>query len=374
AIFLFGTDFASSGQLYTAEYEEAADLSNTGVTGLGSSAVIRLFDGLLYVLHDGFSIASSDNIQILDPANGFETIGQWSTGNGTNPQDVVVIGDKAYISLYNPENDADNIDGEGNPGDVVVMNIETGEIEKRLSFFDFLNDDGNRTARAASMVLADGLIYFCLQDLEGDSFEHNTSGKIGIVNTSTDEVEGAITLQGRNPVDVVYSGDENKLFVALQAPYDYTLGNFDTSNAYGGVEIVPLADPEDTILLADEDLGGRPGLGGYIERLAVSDDTLFIVVSEMDSTTFEFTSEILSMSDGAESADEASVFVEGSSDVREISTDGNNRLWVSRRRISADDGSASNPQVDVFDLETGNLIGETMEPETPATSIAIGEI
>ncbi|MBI2338761.1 MAG: hypothetical protein HYU99_00095, partial [Deltaproteobacteria bacterium] len=307
AVFLFGTDFASSGQLYTADFDTPSGLSNTGVTGLGSSAVIRFFNGVLYVLHDGFSIASSDNVQILDPANGFETIGQWSTGNGANPQDLVVIANKAYISLYNPENDADNIDGEGNPGDLIVMNVETGEIEKRLSFFDFLNDDGNRTARAAAMVLADDLIYVCLQDLEGDSFEQNTAGKIGVINTSTDEVGGVITLQGRNPVDVVYSGDENKLFVALQAPYDYTLGNFDTSKAFGGVEIVPLADPGDTILLADEDLGG------YIERLAVSDDTLFIVVSEMDSTTFEFTSEILSMSDGAESADEASVFVEGSS-------------------------------------------------------------
>ncbi|MBI4411252.1 MAG: hypothetical protein HY541_02060 [Deltaproteobacteria bacterium] len=380
AVFLFGTDFVSSGQIYTADFDAASSLSNTGVTGLGSSAVIRLFDGLLYVLHDGFSIGSSDNLQILDPSGGLATVNQWSTGNGTNPQDLVVMENKAYISLYNPENDETNVDGAGNPADVIVMNTETGEMEKRLGFFDFLNDDGNRTGRAASMVLADNLIYVCLQDLEGDSFEHNTSGLIGIINTSTDEVEGVITLQGRNPVDIAYSSGEEKLYVANQAPFDFSLGNFDTSTSFGGLEIVNLNDPAGTILIDDEDLGG------YVERLSVAtplavaappasaDGKVFVVASEMDSATFAFTSGIVSMNDDNEELSGFTLFAGESSDVREMASDGNGRLWIARRTISADDGSASDPRVDVFDISSGDLVGETMEPEVPVTSIAIGEI
>ena len=238
AVFLFGTDFVSSGQLYTADFEFASTLANTGVTGLGSSAVIRLFDGLLTILHDGFSIGSSDNLQILNPSD-LSTLNQWSTGNGTNPQDVVLVGNMAYITLYDPDGDADNVDSEGHPADLIVMNIDTGAIEKRISFFNFLNDDDSRNGRADCLVYVDPFLYVCLQDLDGAFFEHNTAGLIGVVNTGTNAIEEVITLEGRNPVDMAYSADEERLYVALQAPYDFTLGNFDTSTDFGGLEICP---------------------------------------------------------------------------------------------------------------------------------------
>ncbi len=366
-LFMFGTDYASSGQIYTADLEEPAALSNSGITGLGSSAVIRFFDGLLYILHDGYSIGSSDNVQILDPASDFSTVHQWSTGNGTNPHDLVVIGGNAYITLYNPENDPDNIDAEGNPGDLIVMNLDNGEINQRISFFDFLNDDGDRHAFADQMVFVDDLLYVALQDLESD-YSHNTAGKIAVINTDTDEVENVLTLQGRNPVDLVASQDGLKLFAALQAPYDYTLGNFDTSTNYGGIEIVPLDDPENTILLSDDNLGG------YVERLASGGNRIFAVVSQMDSATFEFSSEIVSMKEENEHMDGVEIFLKNSSDVREIFVDSLDRIWISRREISADDGSASDPQVDFSDLLTGEALGSSLVPEVSVTSIVEGNL
>lgn len=366
SVFFFATDFASSGQLYTASMDPVGALLNTEVSLLGSSAGIRLYDGLIYVLHDGFSVGSSDNVQIIDPSNGYTTINQWSTGNGTNPSDIVVIGSKAYITLYNPESDqsGESVDENGHPSDLIVMNLETGAIEKRISFFDFLNDDGNRTGNADQMVMVGDKLYVCLQDLE--FFDPNAAGKIGIVNVTTNAVEGVILLQGRNPVSIVYSEDENKIFVANQAPYDFMLGNFDTSLPYGGIEIVSLVGNA-TTLINDEDLGG------YVERLALSADSVFAVVSEMDPETFDFTSTLFKMASDNETAAGASVFLNGSQDVRDIATDSERRLWVSRRSISAGDGLASDPQVEVFD-STGAAVGSPMVPVVPITSIAIGNI
>lgn len=370
-VFLFGTDYASSGQLYFTTADLSLGLENSGVTNLGSSALVRLFDNLLYVLHDGFSSGSSDNVQILDPTNALATVNQFSTGNGTNPQDVVVVnnddGYRAYITLYSPTGDETNVDSEGNPGDLIVMDLETGEISKRISFSNFLNDDGDKNASAAQMVLVDDRLYVCLQDLSS-SFSPDTSGKIAVIDIDNNEVTEVITLQGRNPVDIAASGDGEKVFVALQAPYDFTLGNFDTSTAFGGIEIVDLDNPSNTTLLADEDLGG------YVERVTSGEEDIFAVVSQYDSSTFTFSSNIVAMDGDALSISDVETFLEGSSDVRDIAVDSSGNLWVARRTIDASTSTTSDPQVDVFDRSTGESLINSLLPDVPVTSIAIGEI
>lgn len=372
-IFLFGTDFVSSGQLMLADSSEIGTLSNTGVTGLGSSAVIRSYSGLLYVLHDGYSVGSLDNVQILDPSNGFETVAQWSTGNGTNPQDIVVVDGKAYITLYDPQNDPENVDAAGNPGDLIVMDLDTGAIETRISFTDYLNSDDYKAARAYRMILVDDRLYVCVQDLGEDAafglFSQNAAGKIAVVNITTREVEKVITLKGRNPVDIEYSESEDKLYVVHLAPYDFAIGNFNTALPYGGLEIIPQSDSANSVLIHDDDLDG------YVERLALGTNQLIIVVSEMDPVSFVFSSSLLTMSVANEELAGISLFAAGSSDVRDIVVDPLDRLWVAHRTIAAGE-EASDPHVDVFDLETGENIGESIIPDplVPVTSIAVGSL
>lgn len=358
AAFLFATDYASSGQLY---FVEDSSLENSGVANLGSSAVIRLFNGLLYVLHDGFSSGSSDNVQIIDPLNSFSTVDQWSTGNGTNPHDIVVVEDedeyRAYITLYNPDED----------GDLIVMDLDTGEILETISFSDFLNEDGDKNANADQMVLVDNTLYVLMQDLQSD-FSHNTSGKIAAIDMNTNIVEEVITLQGRNPVDIIASEDGEKVFMALQAPYDFSLGNFDTSTAFGGIEIIDLDNPSNTTLLADDDLGG------YVERLASGEEKIFAVVSQYDSSTFTFSSNIVVIDDDASSISDVETFLEGSSDVRDIAVDSSGNLWVARRTIDASTSTTSDPQVDVFDIDSKGEVTSPLQPDVPVTSITIGKI
>ena len=120
-VFVFATDYESSGQLYFASVTDGeTNLYNSGVTLLGSSAIVRSFNDMIYVLHDGFSTGSNNNLQIIDPNDDYKTVLQQSTGDGTNPHDVLVNGESAFISLYNP----------GENGDVIEMNTSTGEINR----------------------------------------------------------------------------------------------------------------------------------------------------------------------------------------------------------------------------------------------------
>ncbi len=68
------------------------------VRPLHSDAVARYFNGYIYVVNR----FGADNIQILDPENGFSTICQVSMGAGSDPHDIMVLGpNKAYVTRYN---------------------------------------------------------------------------------------------------------------------------------------------------------------------------------------------------------------------------------------------------------------------------------
>lgn len=359
-LFVFATDYLSSGQLYLASLDgNTATLTATGVSALGSSAKIRLFDDLLYVLHDGYSLNSSDNLQILDPTDSYATTGQWSVGNGTNPWDVAVIGLRAFVSLYNPSADPSNIDANFNPGDVVEMNIATGTITHRYSFADYLEDDGDKQANAGFMLLSEELLFVVLQDLESNTFEPTASGKVGMVDTSTHAITGVLELQGRNPTSLALSHDSRYLFISHQAPYSFDLQNFDTTTAYGGIEVYDLATLSTALFLDDEDLGG------YVERLVANETDVYAVVSSFENGSF--TSTIVTFPQDLTSISDASLFDDGDTDIRDIAIS-EDHLWVSRQ-----ESGNSNPQLEIFDLTTGNPLSTLLEPVATGVSLATQE-
>lgn len=355
SVFLFATDYVSSGQLLVGQ---ANKLTNTNVANLGSSAVLRAFAGRLYLLHDGFSVGSSDNVQVIDPEDNFRTLTQFSTGNGTNPKDIVVDGDLAYISLYSPE-----LSQGSDYGDVIVMNLQTGGVVFNFDLSPYLAADGAQTARADQMLQVGRRLYVCVQDLEGETFGQNAAGKLVVINLDTLEIERVVVLKGRNPFMITYSEEAGRIFIAHLAPFDYAIGNFDTSLPYGGVEILPVGDLANSTLIHDEDLDG------YVERVLAHDGWVYIVSSTLDPKSFQFSSTILRMDAAASTADAAEIFFEGSSDIRALAVDGEDRLWISRRKIISGTGQAGEPLLDVIDPSTGALIGASLTPIVPVVSI-----
>ncbi|HLD43848.1 MAG TPA: hypothetical protein VJC18_00315 [bacterium] len=360
-VFVFATDYQSSGQLYTATYEDTSTaLSNSDLTMLGTEAKIKWHDNLLYILHAGagFNSISTDNLQIVDPYNTqapFSTLAQYTTGNGTNPQDVVLSDQKAFISLYNPKNDPSNVDAEGHPGDVIEMDTESGQITHRYSFYDDLADDGDRNAHASQMVLADDVLYVCLQDLESNTFSATAPGKIGMIDTKQNEMLGIITLQSRNPYGIALDNAHTRLFIT--STYDYQ-----HQGSYGGLEIVNL-DSQQTELFIKDDV-----LGGYVERIRLSDEHAYAVISQFDLETFEFQSKLVAFPLGITTADEITNFSIWGTDIRDIFYQ-QDTLWVSYRVISTTEG-ADTPMIKLFDTNTEEQLGETLYPLVAGVSLA----
>lgn len=356
-IFVFATDFQSSGQLYVATLLDGETiLQNSGVTLLGTEAVIRYHGNLLYILHAGgnFNSVSTDNLQILDPFDGFATQSQFSTGNGTNPMDVVISGSSAFITLYNPEANGDNVDSDGNPGDVIEMSTNTGTVKRRYSFSDYLQDDGDKNGHAYCLLLVDTVLYVCLQDLESTTFSPTAPGLIGMIDIVNDEILGVITLQGRNPSSLAVSNDRSKLFVGMTHDFSYDAD-------FGGLEVIDLETLQSEVFIKDSNFGG------YIEKLKVAEEKIFATVSRFDASTFVFESKIVSFPEGISASSDIGTYKSYSTDIRDIFVQ-NEFIWVSYRVISTSTGD-SDPALKVFDVDTGDQIGDTVNPVVAGISL-----
>ncbi|MBX7147514.1 hypothetical protein K1X76_00390 [bacterium] len=367
--YMYGTAYGSNGQLFLTSTATLDTLFNSGVPSLGNDAIIKAQNNLVYVLHRGgaFVSGSTDNVQIIDPANSFATVNQWSTGNGTNPQDIIIIDNKAFISLGNPESDPDNVADNGKPGDVIVMNLDTGNIENRISFFDLLNDDDYKASNANKMLLIDDKIYVLVQDL-GEGFNPyaiNAAGHLVTLDATTGERLDSITLAGRNPVGLAVSHDKKTIYVSFGAPFDdwFTINEYETDE-FGGLQILSAADTTHSTFIADN------SFGGYLEGIATGNGLLYVTISHYNASNFSFTSNIWTM-------DETNTNVEGffnllpaAQDIRTfaIAPDGN--LWVSYRTIFKETGIAGDATVEILDGITGDYTGTTYTPSAPVVSIA----
>jgi hypothetical protein len=145
------------------------------------------------------------------------------------------------------------------------------------------------------------------------------------------------------------------------ATYDFSLGNFDTSATYGGIEIVDLETQQSAVLIDDA------SLGGFVERIESNETNWYVVISELDSATFSYSSRLLNAPQEATSAEEFTVLDDSGTDIREIAID-ENVLWVSRRQINTQTG-LSEPELEAIDLATASRIGELLVPAAPGMSM-----
>ena len=85
--FVLTTDF-STGELSVVDLstrEVRVDVAQPPVPS--SDARIRWHGGLIYVVNRTGS-QSANNIQVIDPTQGYRTVRQFSTGSGSNPSDI----------------------------------------------------------------------------------------------------------------------------------------------------------------------------------------------------------------------------------------------------------------------------------------------
>lgn len=200
---------------------------------LNSDAVAKTINSKVYVVNR----LGQDNITVFSPSNFSNPLIQFSTGNGSNPQDIVLAAsDKAYISLFEEKY-------------LLVANPNTGEELNRIDISQFADSDG--VPEAWKMVIVDNTIFVVLQMLDRSNYlEPAENGKILIVNTSNDTITGSITLSGKNPYDIFYNQMLNELVVSETGSFsDVTDGGIETVN-------VGTSQPSGFIL-TESDLGGN---------------------------------------------------------------------------------------------------------------------
>lgn len=88
------TDYTTYGGVTTVD-RDAPWSAQVDVETVLADAVARWHDDLVYVVN-----RSGANIQVLDPADGYATVRQFSVGAGRNPQDIAFAGGRVFVSCY----------------------------------------------------------------------------------------------------------------------------------------------------------------------------------------------------------------------------------------------------------------------------------
>jgi len=268
--FIATTDYVA-GSLASMDTTKKLNVSKNLLT-IHQDSVVKSYAGKIYVVQR----LGADSILVINPKAPGQTLTEYSTGNGSNPQDMEFKNSrKAYISLL----------GENN---LLVVNPQNGNILKKIDLSEFADGDG--IVEMSEMVMVNNYLYVSLQRLENFSAE-NTS-LVVVIDTKTDKIidldsstpgNQAIELKGRNPVNMVYNVETGKIYLSLS-------GKYNTADDFGGIEVInPETNTSEGILIKDEDLGGVPGplaiKSSKLGYVAVSDENYIYSVIPFNPST-----------------------------------------------------------------------------------------
>lgn len=219
AAYVVTTDFATGGL-------SVIDLANRQVTpnvaSVHSDATLRVYGGLIYVINR----FGQDNIQVIDPGNHFATVKQFSTGNGSNPQDIAFLSTtKAYVTRYGSS-------------DLWIVNPSTGIQRGSISLAGFADSDG--LPEMAHLAIVGPWLFVACQRLT--NFAASNPSVVVVIDTRTDKVSDrepfvpgiqGITLTGRNPFsDFVYDAATQELLISCVGDYGVADGGIERIDAH----------------------------------------------------------------------------------------------------------------------------------------------
>jgi hypothetical protein len=200
----------------TSDYEVSGQVSTVGVlppwsvdeslASIHSDATAREHGGLIYVVNRLYQ----DNIQVLDPAQGFATIRQFSVGPGSNPQDIVFASPtRAYVSRYE---------------ETLLYEVDptTGDVTDTIDLSAFADADG--IPEMGQMAIWGDRLFVAIQRLDRDYFWLPTPPSyLAVIDTSTNLLVDAdpatpgvqgITLARTNPsTEILEDSDAGVLYV-----------------------------------------------------------------------------------------------------------------------------------------------------------------
>jgi hypothetical protein len=196
---------------------------SNNVAAIHSDAVARYFGGLVYVVNR----FGGDNIQVLDPNNGFSTIKQFSVDNGSDPHDIIVLDPtKAYVTRYNTT-------------DLWIVNPSTGSHTGTIGLSSLADADG--LPEMDMMALVGNHLFITIQRLDRDYFwVPSGTSYVAVVDVSADTLVDidpitagvqAITLTGTNPFgDIQLDPYAARLYISCAGFFGVTDGGVEVIN------------------------------------------------------------------------------------------------------------------------------------------------
>ncbi|GAB4292009.1 MAG: hypothetical protein Kow0090_05760 [Myxococcota bacterium] len=233
-LFALTTDY-QSGSFSVVDTKKKRVWKNIG--RVFNDAVARYNSGLIYIINR----YGEDNIEVRDPNRCFEILAQYSTGAGSNPQDICFAADgKAFIPLYNETY-------------LLSINPLDGEEFQRIDLSPFADDDG--LPEMSSCAFFGDKIIVALQRLDRNTALWQPSGKslLAVIESESGSVERTIELSATNPYPSLkvgkLAGDGETLWIGLAGMIP---GGDD-----GGLErLEESATAPSGLLITEEQLGG----------------------------------------------------------------------------------------------------------------------
>ena len=337
--FIASTDF-SSGCADWIDYGPPR-AGNGCVESISDDPIARWWFGEVFVVNRFLN----DNIQVLDPQNGFATDRQFSTGNGSNPQDIALVSPtKAYVSLLQESY-------------LLIVNPSNGDSLGIISLAAYADADGEPEAHR--MILYGDRLFVSLQRLDQTNFFSPTDFSLmAVIDTRTDQLidvdpgtQGtqAILLTGKNPTtDLVFDPAANRILVGETGEFGLT---------DGGVERI---DPVGFVAEGFESTEAQ--LGGDLNAIAIAPGGRgYVVVSDAGFNT------LLVRYDRTSGALQNTLYNPGGFTLANIEVNDLGELWVCDRVMAA-------PGVRLYDTTNDAAIGGLIATGLPPFHIAFDDI
>lgn len=316
--FITTTDYSTGSS--SVIYLDGSYTTERNVESICSDAVARFYDGLVYVVNR----MGCDNIQVLDPADGFSTVIQFSVGAGSDPHDIVVISpSKAYVSR-------------GNETELLVVDPSSGSHLGTIDLSRFSDADG--IPEMDCMILIGDLLFVSIQRLDRNYYWHPVSPSyLAVIDTRADTLYDcdpiapgvqAVELTGTDPYGELHFDP----FTGLV--YFTSVGRWGMQD--GGVELV---DPS-----AFESLGfllTESAAGGDINYVALFSPTIgYAVVTDASFNN------LLVQFDPSTGALTDTLYAPGDYVLTDIEISPGGELFLCDR-------TATNPGIRIYDSYTG---------------------
>ncbi len=284
--------------------------ASVNIGSIHGDAVARAYQGLVYIVNR----FGADNIQALDPANGYATLRQFSTGAGSNPHDIAFASaSKAYITRYETAK-------------IWIVNPQTGAKTGTIDLTAYSDSDG--TPEASQMIIEGGKLFVAIQKLDRNTALWNPTGdsRVLVIDMATDKIIASIKLPFQNPAGPFTRMPGGKIAIAC-------IGYYQTQD--GGVAIIDTG-----ALTASAASVTEAKLGGDINSvIMISETTGFAVISDTSFTTilkrFDFSTNSAS-----------TLYQSAGFNLFGMAVNGT-ELWIS-------DNTATSPGIRIFDINSGS--------------------